>query len=159
MALAEELDLKGLAVKDTEEQSEECAFESPTNEQNMYPHFQKKAYVRKVKTPKVAAHTQFGEEAYFGKQAICEKTYCNINTVEELDKKVKSMMIRSLNMCKNGKQKAYICQICGKEGPGKDIRDHIEANHLEGVTLPCTSCDKTFRSRNSLSHHKKVYHS
>ena len=27
--------------------------------------------------------------------------------------------------------------MCGKEGKGGNIKDHIEANHLEGIVLLC----------------------
>ena len=48
---------------------------------------------------------------------------------------------------------AYICKVCGKEGMGSAIKDHIEANHLDGIAIPCNHCDKTFRSRHSLRQH------
>ena len=70
--------------------------------------------------------------------------------LQELDEKVKSMMEASQNLDPSGKQKAKICKMCGKEGFGMAIRDHIEANHLEGVSLPCNVCEKTFRSRKNL---------
>ena len=47
----------------------------------------------------------------------------------------------------NRQKRAKICKPCGKEGPSASIKQHIEANHLEGVTLPCNLCDKIFRSR------------
>ena len=77
----------------------------------------------------------------------------------ELDLKVKSLMEKSSNMIltstKSGKQeKANICKVCGKEGQWVAIRDHIEANHLEGVSLQCNNCEKAFRSRSSLRMHK-----
>ena len=31
------------------------------------------------------------------------------------------------------------------------MRKHIEAHHLNGVSIPCSQCEKTFRSRSSLS--------
>ena len=74
--------------------------------------------------------------------------------LQELDLKVKSMMETSQNLIPSGERKAKICKVCGKEGAGIAIRDHIEANHLEGVTLPCNACDKTFRSRTTLRRHK-----
>ena len=37
---------------------------------------------------------------------------------------------------------------CGKEGRPTDIMRHIEANHLEGVSISCNHCDKFFRSTN-----------
>ena len=73
---------------------------------------------------------------------------------QELDEKVKSMMEMSQNLDPSGTKKAKICKMCGKEGQGKVIRDHIEANHLEGVSLPCNVCGKEFRSRTNLRRHK-----
>ena len=73
--------------------------------------------------------------------------------LQELDEKVKSMMEKSQNLIPSGKQRADICKVCGKEGAGIAIRDHIEANHLEGIALPCNICGKTFRSRMLLRKH------
>ena len=73
--------------------------------------------------------------------------------LQELDEKVKSMMEISPNLIPNGKERAKICKMCGKEGQSMGIRDHIEANHLEGVSLPCNVCGKDFRSRMILRKH------
>ena len=81
-----------------------------------------------------------------------------IGNLEELEEKVKSMMEKSENNYGNGQQKAHKCKVCGKEGMGKNIKDHIEANHLEGVVLPCNQCEKTFRCRNTLGWHVRKYH-
>ena len=51
--------------------------------------------------------------------------------MQELDEKVKSMMEISQNLIPSGREKAKICKVCGKDGAGIAIRDHIEANHLE----------------------------
>ena len=74
----------------------------------------------------------------------------------ELDEKVKSMMESSLNLAPNGREKAKICKVCRKEGYSVGIRDHIEANHLQGVSLPCNICEKTFRSRKLLRTHRCI---
>ena len=74
--------------------------------------------------------------------------------LKELDEKVKSLMEKSQNILPNRGRRADICKVCGKEGEGIAIRDHIEANHLEGVSLPCNVCEKTFRSRIILRRHK-----
>ena len=68
---------------------------------------------------------------------------------KELDEQVKLMMETSQNMIQAGKEqkRAKICKVCGKEGAPTAIRDHIEAKHLDGVSLPCNTCEKTFRSR------------
>ena len=50
------------------------------------------------------------------------------------------------------------CSLCGKEAKRTNMKNHIEANHLEGISVPCNQCEKTFRSRNSLSTHKSAFH-
>ena len=85
--------------------------------------------------------------------------------LQALDEKVKSMMERSQNMIpagtNNGKPKqatAFICKMCGKEGRVHHIRDHIEANHLDGISIPCDYCDKAFTARVYLTMHKSKFH-
>ena len=65
------------------------------------------------------------------------------------------MMEKSQNKHANGKQAAHVCKVCGKEGMGSAIKDHIEANHIEGIVIPCNLCEKTFRSRNALRHQNR----
>ena len=77
---------------------------------------------------------------------------------EELEERVKSMMEKSQNKLSNGLQLADRCKVCGKEGLSRNIKDHIETNHLEGIVIPCNLCDKTLRSRNGLRLHKRQYH-
>ena len=75
--------------------------------------------------------------------------------LQELDDTLNTMMETSENMIKVGNQptRAKTCKVCGKEGYITDIKKHIEANHLEGVSVPCSLCDKILRSRSALSHH------
>ena len=77
----------------------------------------------------------------------------NISYIQDLDQQVRSMMRKSENMLKGGSKKADMCTVCGKEGQAGSIKDHIEANHMEGVSIPCNNCDKTFRSRTGLRKH------
>ena len=51
-----------------------------------------------------------------------------------------------------------ICKVCGKEDKITNIIDHIEANHLEGISIPCDYCDKIFSARQNLRQHKAKYH-
>ena len=61
----------------------------------------------------------------------------------------RSLMKQSQNLTQDGSRKAYICQVCGKEGHNVAIRNHPESNHLE-VSLPCNLCEKVFKSRHNL---------
>jgi hypothetical protein len=74
--------------------------------------------------------------------------------VDQLEEMVKSMMEKSENDYGNGHRKADRCKVCGKEGMGSAIKDHIEANHIVGIGLPCNLCENNFRTRNALRRHK-----
>ena len=90
-----------------------------------------------------------------------ESKTLSINSSEdfdELEEKVTSMMKKSQNKTADGKRFAYICKVCRKEGHSPNIKDHIEANHLEGIVIPCDLCDKTCRSRKRLAFHKMQEH-
>ena len=53
---------------------------------------------------------------------------------------------------------AFICTICGKEGSrSRNVKNHIET-HMEGLSFPCGSCGKIFRSRITLFNHKNNWH-
>ena len=86
--------------------------------------------------------------------------------LEALDEKVKSLMQGGEKMIGNGKQAdgrpklatTFFCKVCGKEGVVSHIRDHIEFNHLEGISIPCEYCEQVFGTRNYLRRHKSRFH-
>ena len=78
------------------------------------------------------------------------------NALKDLDEQVRSMMEKSQNLVSSErKRKADICKVCGKEGEGAVIMNHIEANHLVGISIPCNKCEATFRSRKLFETSKK----
>jgi len=77
---------------------------------------------------------------------------------EELSDKVKSVMEMTQNRTQYGKGYLYTCKVCGKEGQSGTVQQHIEANHLEGISIPCNMCEKTTKSRRELTEHKRRYH-
>ena len=143
LCIAEELQVKGLIGKTDEkvEKSLSSTF-SP------------------AKIPKTAVHRQALNRNIhnLGENGTLAIPGNNSGDFEELDNEVNSMMLKSQNRSANGHQFADICKVCGKEGHVRDIRNHIEANHLEGVVIPYNLCDKTFRSRNSFRTHKSRQH-
>ena len=58
----------------------------------------------------------------------------------------------------NQQRHAKVCKVCGKEGQATDLKRHIEASHLEEVSVPCNLCDKILRSRHALWFHIKRNH-
>ena len=76
---------------------------------------------------------------------------------QDLDAKVTSMMEKTPG--KNlHKQPLFRCTVCGKEAINGDMKKHIEANHLEGVSIPCNLCHHIARTRNGLRKHFAKVH-
>ena len=149
LSIAEELQLKGLAGKtDTyvEDFGDDQKHEIPYN---------KPIFHKTTKSPKKRCTSSTSNKANY--EAESNQTVANTNNfsgdLDGLEEKVKSMMVKGQNLLASGHGKAYVCNVCGKEGGNTAIKDHIEANHLEGITVPCNHCDKSFRSRNALRKH------
>ena len=75
----------------------------------------------------------------------------SIDNLKDINEKVNEYLERT----ESGKFK---CSICGKEAKQKiQIQYHIET-HVEGIEIPCSICNKIFRSRHSLAVHKSRFH-
>ena len=74
--------------------------------------------------------------------------------------KTSAMMETSEKIIQEGNQQrhAKACKVCGKEEQATDLKRHIEASHLEEVSVPCNLCDKILRTREALRKHKKSDH-
>ena len=81
-----------------------------------------------------------------------------ITDVGTLDQQVKSMMTSSEKANPYGQGKARMCKVCRKEGQMRQIMNHIEANHIAGISLPCGLCGQVCKSRNALAQHKSLHH-
>ena len=143
LAIAEELQLKGL-MENTEENVKDVQIE-----EKYMPSTRPPAMNTNTKIPKSSVERSKIPNSRENTTLAIPSTFSG--DLEELEERVKSMMEKSQNKLASGHQLADRCKVCGKEG--KNIKDHIEANHLEGIIIPCNLCDKTFRSRNSLRHH------
>ena len=151
LAIAEELRLKGLTGQTSSDLVEE-----QENGSNPKP-------IHKTKEPSPAYNNI--NDADEASKVIAVSTKFS-GDMQAIDEKVKSMMEKGQNMIQSGKQAngtpmrktAFICKVCGKEGRVHVIKDHIEANHLEGISIPCDYCDKTFTARINLRKHKAKYH-
>ena len=77
--------------------------------------------------------------------------------VQEVNNKSTSMMIKTSKKSQCGNP-LYKCTVCGKEDRSYNLKNHIENNHLEGVSIPCNFCEKTFRCTKSLANHKNSNH-
>ena len=149
LAIAEELKLKGLTGKSgvDEEVTEKYLFKAPSQEE-LLPIF-------KNETKKAPGLSQSKLYNQAGKTVALTNNFSE--DLKELLERSNSMMEKTSRKTSSG-MPVYCCKVCGKEGKSDNIKNHIEANHLEGVTLPCTNCEKTFRSRKSLDQHTHRIH-
>ena len=156
LAIAEELKLKGLMgqTEDVEKETESNCEESTLGKINPKPFYKReKSNLNSGQSNSIPQPTsgQINSE-----RRVALPNFVS-GDLKELDEKVKSLMTFSENRIGKEQGRARICKVCGKEGHSMGIRDHIEANHLEGVSLPCNVCEKTFRSRMILRKHKCSY--
>ena len=149
LSFAEKLQLKGLSGKEGgKEQSDQYG----TGE-NKHP-------IKSRPTPEsyeakqtVSANQELSENTPHisfdeGKESVMNKSIVSIDNTNELYEQIHSMMQRIEG------SKDWKCKVCGKIANHKNnIRQHIEANHIEGASHPCRLCGKISRSRNGLTNH------
>ena len=152
LAVAEELQLKGLMGSGAEEEAEK--FNKPTiTKRGKDPEHHKIYPKQDITTP---------EDERFVAPPVLEGTvavtdYTVAADLQDLDDKIKSMMMFSENRASDN-NRARICKVCGKEGNMIDIQRHIESHHITGVSHTCNICGAVARSRNALSVHRSTYH-
>ena len=144
LAIAEEIQLKGLTgqtISDLVEEQKQIEQKSTTQQSDIKPLKNSTTYTT------VALPNQSRTD------------------LQALDEKVKLLIEKGQNMIpvgqRNGRPReetSRICKVCGKEGRITLIKQHIEANHLEGICIPCDFCENTFSSRNALNQHRSKLH-
>ena len=139
LAIAEDLQLKGLMGK--------------TNDNEVEPEEEK------PKTRKI--NKVYKQESYQRPKTqltvVEQGTSVATEDLRELDNQINSMMVKTSRKLDSG-HPFYQCSLCGKEAHRTNLKSHIEAKHLEGTTIPCNHCEKTFRSRNVLATHNSRQH-
>lgn len=158
LAIAEELELKGLVggeLNDDQEMQREVqkmqvgvrATSFLKNEENV-ENYQENM---KLSEPSIGnAHGQFV-------RTVALTSQCS-GALQELEEKVNSM-IEKISASDVNRRASFRCRVCGKEGPhANNLKNHIAANHVEGFSVPCNTCEKTFRSKNSWAVHNYREH-
>ena len=100
------------------------------------------------------AETKMTKNARTKERPVISVTSSNIQSMEDLDQKVKE----SYSKNSDG---SYVCHHCAYTITSSrnmtHMKDHVET-HFEGLEFPCTLCETILRSRNSLRHHIKRQH-
>ena len=160
LCIAEELKLKGLAGEKKDDKSKENCVRPSKILAEQKPKYNNQNEIKSehenITVPEFYHSDSFQKGQNNVERAVSISKDSYSGDLHELDDKIKTMMV--LGDQTPGRKTVYNCQVCGKKGQGMQIRDHIEANHLEGIVIPCNRCDKTYRSRNALRCHKRTHH-
>merc|ERR1719319_1598653 len=158
LAVAEELQLKGLMGSGAEEETEKIY--KPTMKKKTKKQVELNDFIKQeVQTPDLACSVDGVNSSLPREGTVAHTEYTVSADLQDLDDKIKSMMEVSENK-NDGVQKGFkrICNVCGKEGHMTNIRNHIEANHITGVSHTCNICGTTTRSRQAMTLHKQRKH-
>ena len=155
LAIAKDLQLNGLLGKADERGEDLDAGKKYHRPPKLEPTSQADAEL-----PKPSYKREISNDGNFAVEdstTVAVPTYLSAD-LDHIKEMVESMMEKSENLIATGRQKAHKCNVCGKEGLGSHIKDHIEAKHIEGILIPCNICGKIVRSTNALRQHKKMNH-
>ena len=155
LAIAEELNLKGLTGGNKDEKETETQQDTSIPLKGKLNTKTESNDYRKIDF-KEDTHLKISESNLEPVKVGTVSILNNSSNVLELDTQVMSMMGKCQTILPNGRQ-ANVCNVCGKEGAWQNIKNHIEANHIDGICLPCNLCEKTYRSRKTLSAHKSKH--
>ena len=159
LALAEEFKLKGLITTSHSEP-----------EKNKKPQPNQKVPVKKEYSPKPRNEN---EEPFMSQKfetpntdVLHSNTVALTNTmisvevhdVDYLDNQIKSMITKTKRWAGPGKGFLVSCNVCGKEGSYRQMPNHVESNHITGVSHSCNICGKTSRTRDGLRKHSDRDH-
>ena len=154
LVMAEELQVKGLEKK--EEEHGDPAAQKISQSSNLTNN-----HIATFKDNKQGLQS-IADMIPITETAVALNNFSGCTDLDELDTKVKSMMTFSENRIQGNSTsqgRARICKVCGKEGQRNNIMIHIEANHINDISIPCNICGKMNQSRNALNKHNRQYHS
>ena len=156
LAISEELQLKGLmgtAHVDEDGVIEKEIYKTPNV---LEKEKEKPIFKREAKMPRSGKEVSSYHPDVSSGYAV-SLTSQHSGDMQELFQESDSMMEKTGRKMPNGKP-SYKCKVCGKESEKGGVRNHVEAIHMEGLSIPCRSCEKTFRSRHLLSLHNTKNH-
>ena len=138
--IAAELGLKGLNNKPIESK-EDMGDSGKKGNSSKQPdlasfkkHFsKKKTFQRQIQSEKDITSSELNPEGNLSNELTVALSNQNVSgEFLELEEQIKALIGRSDNMLRNGNRtiRAYVCQVCGKEGFSRSIKYHIKVHHI-----------------------------
>jgi hypothetical protein len=152
LALAEDLELEGLAGSRNDKDNTDQIMEKPERERK--PNVFSKP--KEAKCPERAIDEYNTESLTDNMIAPGKGGNMLVPVSSTMTKDIKEQID---SMVEKVGDKEYKCSVCGKvmHGSIQNINRHVET-HLNGVSHPCNQCDKVARSSNGLHVHVSKYH-
>ena len=150
LTIAEELKLKGLTNENEPKENVESKENTSTENQPV---------IKPKKLPK-KEKSEHNDSSRTGFHSLAVPIHFEKDLLE-YDEKVRSLMQKTDNwrQTRDGKkEKSWVCKVCGKEGRGSNITDHIEIHHMENCQIPCKFCEQIFETRMALRAHVRTLH-
>ena len=151
LALAEELQLKGLAGSKSEPEN---PVNSPITSNQRHLYIPKQEIVQLEATTKNKSHDEPLEDFasnYLNSSVVpfTGKIYLSSNILmNDLKSKIESMMDEF-----TGREYRFKCNVCGKTTTNKQIMNRHVERHIEGLAYPCNLCGKACSSSHNLQMH------
>ena len=173
MSLAEELQLKGLSGNPEDEKEKLCdRFSQEEKVQKLNDYFEKvekgNTYRPSKLLPKQKPMRENNVYPTTTKEEVIDNSSENYGTVAVPDNNTTKIIVENVDdldeqistiIRKLEGSGEWICTVCGKASKNQgNIRQHIEANHIEGMEHPCDQCGKVSRSRHALARHIFLNH-
>ena len=150
LELAEELRLKGLTGSGNSGEAKEPTKDFKENFEN---NPMKRETAKQSSAP---SRPQYQTPPSTSTVIATENSSTDANN-QDLDDQINSVMTKTGIKGPNGRE-LFSCNICGKQAKHSHLRNHIEANHITGLSHACNICGRNSRSRNALGMHKHTYH-
>ena len=155
LLVAEELQLKGLTTMEEDKHYDKNIINQQRKPKKV-PAFQNDFSSSMLDDPNNRDNETIYEEKIeiSNTRAIVSNYPTDIKTttnIDQLDSIINSMLDKLDGI--------WTCNQCGKTDKSKrDLGNHVEAKHIEGVSHPCKHCGKLFRSKNSRKVHMTTSH-
>ena len=133
LAIAEELELKGLMGKSNQREQE---IPTKPSEVPVAKNVALKDETRMKKSTPMLSPRSSSRDSQVRTVVLANELSAYI---QELDEQISTFMTKSSRKNKHG-QHFCVCNVCRKEGIHRQVKNHIEANHLEGISIPCNFC-------------------
>ena len=153
LVIADELHLKGLKGTDNDEMASNDKTTDMKERKKENPVQNQQASVLKSSLS-LKSNVRKCDDTFTGTVALASDLSVDF---QDLDAKVTTMMEKTPRKNIHG-QLLFRCAMCGYEAKNGDMKKHIEAKHLEGVSIPCNICHHIARSRRGLQTHRSKHH-